>query len=35
MIDGGTSKFTEAYRGKVLQGLVMKIDKTIEVARVS
>jgi hypothetical protein len=35
MIDGGTSEFTEAYRGKVLQGLILKIDKTMEVAGVS
>jgi [acyl-carrier-protein] S-malonyltransferase len=35
MIADGASKFTEAGPGKVLQGLVMKIDKTMEVAGVS
>jgi [acyl-carrier-protein] S-malonyltransferase len=35
MIADGASKFTECGPGKVLQGLVMKIDKTMEVAGVS
>ncbi len=35
MIADGASRFTEAGPGKVLQGLVMKIDKTMEVAGVS
>jgi [acyl-carrier-protein] S-malonyltransferase len=35
MIGDGASKFTEAGPGKVLQGLVLKIDKTMEVAGVS
>jgi [acyl-carrier-protein] S-malonyltransferase len=35
MIADGASKFTEAGPGKVLQGLVMKIDKTMEVQGVS
>lgn len=35
MIADGASKFTEAGPGKVLQGLILKIDKTIEVAGVS
>ena len=35
MIGDGASKFTEAGPGKVLQGLVLKIDKTVEVAGVS
>ena len=35
MIADGASKFTEAGPGKVLQGLVMKIDKTMEVNGVS
>ncbi|WP_276500473.1 ACP S-malonyltransferase [Terrimonas pollutisoli] len=35
MIADGASKFTEAGPGKVLQGLVMKIDKTMEVDGVS
>lgn len=35
MIADGASKFTEAGPGKVLQGLVMKIDKTMEVGGVS
>ena len=35
MIANGASKFTEAGPGKVLQGLVQKIDKTIEVSGVS
>jgi [acyl-carrier-protein] S-malonyltransferase len=35
MINDGASKFTEAGPGKVLQGLVLKIDKTVEVAGVS
>lgn len=35
MIANGASKFTEAGPGKVLQGLVQKIDKTVEVAGVS
>lgn len=35
MIVDGASKFTEAGPGKVLQGLVMKIDKTMEVQGVS
>ena len=35
MIGDGASKFTEAGPGKVLQGLVLKIDKTMEVDGVS
>ena len=35
MIRDGASKFTEAGPGKVLQGLVLKIDKTMEVGGVS
>jgi [acyl-carrier-protein] S-malonyltransferase len=35
MIADGASKFTEAGPGKVLQGLVQKIDKTVEVGGVS
>lgn len=35
MIADGASKFTEAGPGKVLQGLVLKIDKTMEVSGVS
>jgi [acyl-carrier-protein] S-malonyltransferase len=35
MIADGASKFTEAGPGKVLQGLVLKIDKTMEVDGVS
>jgi [acyl-carrier-protein] S-malonyltransferase len=35
MITDGASKFTEAGPGKVLQGLVMKIDKKMEVNGVS
>jgi [acyl-carrier-protein] S-malonyltransferase len=35
MIADGASKFTEAGPGKVLQGLVMKIDKTMQVDGVS
>jgi len=35
MIGDGASKFTEAGPGKVLQGLVLKIDKTVEVGGVS
>ena len=35
MIGDGASKFTEAGPGKVLQGLVLKIDKTMEVVGVS
>lgn len=35
MIGDGASKFTEAGPGKVLQGLVLKIDKTMEVQGVS
>lgn len=35
MIADGASKFTEAGPGKVLQGLVLKIDKTVEVEGVS
>ncbi len=35
MIDDGASKFTEAGPGKVLQGLIVKIDKTKEVNGVS
>ena len=34
MIGDGASKFTEAGPGKVLQGLVLKIDKTMEVGGV-
>ena len=35
MIADGASKFTEAGPGKVLQGLVLKIDKSMEVAGVN
>ncbi|WP_346238197.1 ACP S-malonyltransferase [Niabella insulamsoli] len=35
MIENGASKFTEAGPGKVLQGLIQKIDKTTEVDGVS
>lgn len=35
MITDGASKFTEAGPGKVLQGLVLKIDKTMEVSGVN
>ena len=35
MIGDGASKFTEAGPGKILQGLVLKIDKTVEVVGVS
>ena len=35
MIADGASKFTEAGPGKVLQGLILKIDKTMEVNGVS
>lgn len=35
MIADGASQFTEAGPGKVLQGLVLKIDKTMQVAGVS
>jgi [acyl-carrier-protein] S-malonyltransferase len=35
MIADGASRFTEAGPGKVLQGLVLKIDKTVEVTGVS
>jgi [acyl-carrier-protein] S-malonyltransferase len=35
MIADGASRFTEAGPGKVLQGLVLKIDKTMEVAGVN
>jgi [acyl-carrier-protein] S-malonyltransferase len=35
MISDGASKFTEAGPGKVLQGLILKIDKTKEVNGVS
>lgn len=35
MIADGASKFTEAGPGKVLQGLVLKIDKTMEVGGVN
>lgn len=35
MIDDGASKFTEAGPGKVLQGLILKFDKTKEVNGVS
>jgi [acyl-carrier-protein] S-malonyltransferase len=35
MIADGATRFTEVGPGKVLQGLVLKIDKTMEVAGVS
>lgn len=35
MIADGASKFTEVGPGKVLQGLIMKIDKTMQVESVS
>ncbi|HUM96542.1 MAG TPA: ACP S-malonyltransferase [Chitinophagaceae bacterium] len=35
MIKDGATKFTECGPGKVLQGLVLKIDKSVEVAGVS
>ncbi len=35
MIADGASKFTEAGPGKVLQGLILKIDKTVEANGVS
>ncbi len=35
MIADGASRFTEAGPGKVLQGLVLKIDKTMEVSGVN
>ena len=35
MIDDGASSFTEVGPGKVLQGLVLKIDKTMSIAGVS
>jgi [acyl-carrier-protein] S-malonyltransferase len=35
MITDGASKFTECGPGKVLQGLVLKIDKTMEVSGVN
>jgi len=35
MITDGASSFTEAGPGKVLQGLILKIDKTVTVAGVS
>ncbi|HET9746835.1 MAG TPA: ACP S-malonyltransferase [Chitinophagaceae bacterium] len=35
MIEDGASKFTEVGPGKVLQGLILKIDKTKEVSGVS
>jgi [acyl-carrier-protein] S-malonyltransferase len=35
MIDDGASKFTEVGPGKILQGLILKIDKTKEVNGVS
>jgi [acyl-carrier-protein] S-malonyltransferase len=35
MIADGASSFTEAGPGKVLQGLILKIDKTMQVAGVS
>jgi [acyl-carrier-protein] S-malonyltransferase len=31
MIKDGASRFTEVGPGKVLQGLVLKIDKTMQV----
>jgi [acyl-carrier-protein] S-malonyltransferase len=35
MVADGASSFTEAGPGKVLQGLILKIDKTMNVAGVS
>ena len=35
MLDNGASKFTEAGPGKVLQGLILKIDKSVSVEAVS
>jgi [acyl-carrier-protein] S-malonyltransferase len=35
MIEDGASKFTEVGPGKVLQGLILKIDKTMQVEGVS
>ncbi|HVE60596.1 MAG TPA: hypothetical protein VNA26_02170, partial [Chitinophagaceae bacterium] len=35
MIKNGASKFTEVGPGKILQGLVQKIDKTVETEGVS
>jgi [acyl-carrier-protein] S-malonyltransferase len=35
MITNGASKFTEAGPGKVLQGLILKISKEMEVNGVS
>lgn len=35
MIESGASKFTECGPGKVLQGLIQKIDKTVEVEGVN
>ena len=35
MIADGASKFTEAGPGKVLQGLILKIDKSVEVENVN
>jgi [acyl-carrier-protein] S-malonyltransferase len=35
MIADGADKFTEAGPGKVLQGLILKIDKTVQTESVS
>jgi [acyl-carrier-protein] S-malonyltransferase len=35
MVEDGASRFTEIGPGKVLQGLIQKIDKTVQVDGVS